>query len=215
MPKALREIGGQPLLVHAVHALAQSRSVSLVIVAAPAEDVDGVRALLEAQNVAVDLLVVEGGQTRQESVALALLALPADFDVVLVHDAARALTPPELISNVAAAVLAGHPAVVPGLPVVDTLKEVDAAGRVVATADRAVLRAVQTPQGFDRAVLRAAHAAADTDDPATDDAGLVEANGVPVLVIAGHEEAFKITRPLDLVLAEAVLAHRRATGLVG
>lgn len=215
MPKALREIGGQPLLVHAVHALAQSRSVSLVIVAAPTEDVDGVRALLEAQNVAVDLLVVEGGQTRQESVALALLALPADFDVVLVHDAARALTPPELISNVAAAVLAGHPAVVPGLPVVDTLKEVDAAGRVVATADRAVLRAVQTPQGFDRAVLRAAHAAADTDDPATDDAGLVEANGVPVLVIAGHEEAFKITRPLDLVLAEAVLAHRRATGLVG
>lgn len=214
-PKALREIGGQPLLVHAVHSIAQSRSVSLVVVAAPAEDVDGVRALLEAQDVAVDIRVVEGGATRQESVARALAALPAEVDVVLVHDAARALTPPELVASVAAAVLAGHPAVIPGLPVVDTLKEVDADGLVVATVDRAVLRAVQTPQGFDRAVLRAAHEAADADAPATDDAGLVEANGVAVRVIAGHEEAFKITRPLDLVLAEAVLAHRRATGLVG
>lgn len=213
-PKALRQIGGQPLLVHAVHEIARSRSVSLIVVAAPADDVDGVRALLDAQDIAVDVMVVEGGATRQESVARALQALPAQFDIVLVHDAARALTPPELITAVAAAVAAGHPAVIPGLAVVDALKQVSPDGHVVSSVDRNVLRAVQTPQGFERAVLQQAHGAADAA-AAHDDATLVEAQGVPVLVIPGHEEAFKITRPLDLVLAEAVLAHRRATGLVG
>lgn len=215
-PKALRMLSGQPMLVHAVHALSEARVVEIVVVAAPADQVDEVRALLDQHEFAADVLVVAGGETRQESVARALLALPQDIDTVLVHDAARPLAPPELVSAVAAAVRAGHAACVPGLPVVDTVKEVDAASDVVATPDRSVLRAIQTPQGFDRAVLQAAHAEVDLDTvPATDDAALAEARGVRVHVIPGHEEAFKVTRPIDLLLAEAVLARRRASGAVG
>ncbi len=219
-PKALRLLGGVPLLVHAVRALATARSIDLVVVAAPEDGVDDVRALL-AEHGLVDsgpgragTLVVAGGGTRQDSVARALLALPPDVDVVLVHDAARPLAPVSLVDSVAAAVRAGAEAVVPGLPVADTIKAVDEHGTVVATVDRGSLRAVQTPQGFRRRLLAEAHAAGDPDAPATDDAGLVEALGGTVLVVPGDEEAFKVTRPLDLVLAEAVLARRRAAGVV-
>jgi 2-C-methyl-D-erythritol 4-phosphate cytidylyltransferase len=201
------------MLVHTVRALAASRTVDLVIVAAPDDSVDHVSGLLAEQDFAADVLVVTGGETRQDSVARALLALPVDVDVVLVHDAARPLVPEGLVTSVVAAVRAGHDAVVPGLPVVDTVKEVDADENVVRTVDRGPLRAIQTPQGFRRAVLQQAHAAADLDaTAATDDAGLVERLGLPVHVVPGHEEAFKVTRPFDVVMAEAVLARRRAAG---
>ena len=214
-PKALREVGGIPLLVHAVRGLAASRVIDLIVVAAPVDFVDDVRAQLGELDVTCDIEVLAGGDNRQESVARALIALPADVDIVLVHDAARALTPPELIASVVAAVAAGHQAVVPGVVVSDTLKQVNGAADVVATPDRASLRAIQTPQGFVRSVLQAAHASVDPSDPiATDDAGLVERDGVTVHVIPGHEEAFKVTRPIDLILAEAVLAKRRASGNV-
>jgi 2-C-methyl-D-erythritol 4-phosphate cytidylyltransferase len=140
-------------------------------------------------------------------VARALAALPAEVDLVLVHDAARCLVPPAVVEAVVAALRAGAPAVVPVLPVGDTIKQVDAAGGVVRTVPRAALRAVQTPQGFARDVLERAHR---TGAPgATDDASLVEALGLPVATVAGAEEAFKVTRPLDLLLAEAVLRGRR------
>jgi 2-C-methyl-D-erythritol 4-phosphate cytidylyltransferase len=148
-------------------------------------------------------MVVPGGAQRQESVAAALAAVPRDVPIVLVHDAARALTPPTLIEAVAAAVRAGRPAVIPVLPVVDTIKEVGPGEVVHGTVDRSVLRNVQTPQGFRHDVLAAAHAAA--TDPLTDDAGLVEKAGVAVTCVAGSELAMKITRPLDLILAEALL----------
>jgi 2-C-methyl-D-erythritol 4-phosphate cytidylyltransferase len=98
--------------------------------------------------------------------------------------------------------------VIPVLPVSDTVKSVEG-GLVRATVDRSTLRAVQTPQGFRRDLLAKAHAAADPAAPATDDAGLVEALGLPVRTVPGHAEAFKITTPFDLVLAEAVLRRRR------
>ncbi|MGI5179608.1 2-C-methyl-D-erythritol 4-phosphate cytidylyltransferase [Dactylosporangium sp. CA-152071] len=146
------------------------------------------------------LLVVAGGASRQTSVAAALAAVPAEFGIVLVHDAARALTPPELVETVADAVRGGHGAVIPVLPVVDTIKEVDNSGIVVGTVDRSVLRAVQTPQGFRRDVLTSAHAAA--VDEHTDDAGMAEKIGVPVHTVPGSEAAMKITRPFDLAIAE-------------
>ncbi len=127
---------------------------------------------------------------------------------MLIHDAARPLAPPALVAAVADAVVAGHDAVVPGLPVIDTVKQINVSGAVVGTPDRAHLRAIQTPQGFRRSILERAHAAAGDVD-ATDDAGLVERLGLPVHVVPGSEEAFKVTRPLDLVLAEALLAARR------
>lgn len=209
-PKALRVLGGVPMLVYAVRALAAARLVDRVVVAAPVDEVSEVTAFL-ARGGPADVLVVAGGATRQESVALALAVLDDDVDVVLVHDAARPLAPSELVDRVAAAVQAGAPAVVPGLPVTDTVKRVDAAGAVTETLDRTALRAVQTPQGFRRDLLVQAHATGSAEDNATDDAALVERLGRPVRVVPGHEEAFKVTRPLDLVLAEAVLQRRRVS----
>ena len=191
--------------------MVRARAVSLVVVVAPADGVAEVRALLDSHGVpeAKDIRIVPGGDSRQESVRLGLAALPDEVDVVLVHDAARPLVPVEMVDAVAAAVRDGAPAVVPGLPLADTVKEIDpATDAVVGTPERALLRAVQTPQGFDRATLVKAHATVTSD--VTDDAGMVERLGIQVLVVPGHEEAFKVTRPLDLVLAEAVLARRRA-----
>lgn len=202
-PKALRELAGEPLLVHAVRGLRAAPAVGPVVVAAPAEAVGAVEQLLDAY----DVQVVRGGAERQESVALALAALPPHVDVVLVHDAARCLTPAAVVERVAAAVRAGAPAVVPVLPVADTVKEVSGA-RILRTLDRARLAAAQTPQGFARAVLEEAHRGA-LDAAATDDAALVEALGRTVATVPGDEEAFKLTRPLDLLLAEAVLRARR------
>ena len=210
-PKALRPIAGTPMLVHAVRSLEAARCVDLVIVVAPEEFVTDVQALMT--QVAVELQVVAGGETRQASVLRGLIALPDDVDVVLVHDAARPLVPADVVANVVAAVRAGNPAVIPALAVVDTIKRVDTTSHVTETVDRGELRAVQTPQGFSRAVLQRVHAEADGED-ITDDGGLVEAAGIPVLIIEGHEEALKVTRPLDLVIAEAIVAKRRATGAV-
>ena len=209
-PKALRTLAGQPMLLHAVRALAAARSIDLVVVAAPEDGVDEARSILAGLDTEAEIVIVSGGETRQDSVARALLALPADVDVVLVHDAARPLVPPDVVDRVSAAVRGGHDAVIPTLGVVDTIKEVDD-GVVVGTLDRSRVHAVQTPQGFARAVLQRAHASSEGSD-ATDDAGLVERMGVVVHTVAGDEEAFKITRPLDLVLAEAILVRRRASG---
>ncbi|MER6614804.1 2-C-methyl-D-erythritol 4-phosphate cytidylyltransferase [Streptomyces xantholiticus] len=214
-PKALRALNGTPMLVHAVRAMAASRAVSLVVVVAPPAGAPEVKRLLDAHALPerTDYLVVPGGDTRQESVRLGLDALPDDIGTVLVHDAARPLVPEETVDAVIEAVHDGARAVVPALPLADTVKQVEPAPKgepepVVSTPDRATLRAVQTPQGFDRETLVRAH---DTvTENVTDDASMVEQLGLPVVVVPGHEEAFKVTRPLDLVLAEAVLARRRA-----
>ncbi|MGA5303341.1 2-C-methyl-D-erythritol 4-phosphate cytidylyltransferase [Nucisporomicrobium flavum] len=199
-PKALRLLAGEPLLVHAVRRVAAAPSVRMIVVAAPAAEVDAVRELLAP---VAPVVVVAGGAERQDSVAAMLAAVPTTVGIVLVHDAARALTPPELVESVAAAVRDGSPAVIPVLPVVDTVKEVGPGETVLGTVDRSVLRSVQTPQGFRHDVLAAAHRAG--LDAHTDDAGMVEKTGTPVVCVPGSEFALKITRPLDLVIAEALL----------
>lgn len=204
MPKALVSVRGEPLLVHAVRGLLAAGCVRRVVVAAPVADVDTMtRALASA---GADALVVPGGSSRTHSVRLALRAAQADVPdatVVLVHDAARAFTPAELVRAVVARVRAGADAVIPVLPVADTIKRVSD-GLVAATPDRADLRVVQTPQGFRAEVLARAYAAY-PDDSTTDDAGLVERLGVPVHTVPGHPHAMKITTPFDLAVAEAVL----------
>ncbi|MGW3684254.1 2-C-methyl-D-erythritol 4-phosphate cytidylyltransferase [Streptomyces prasinus] len=214
-PKALRTLGGTPMLIHAVRAMAASRAVSLVVVVAPPEGAAEVRTLLDAHALPdrTEFVVVPGGETRQESVKLGLDALPPGFDIVLVHDAARPLVPVDTVDAVVEAVRDGAPAVVPALPLADTVKQVEPAAApgepepVVATPDRSLLRAVQTPQGFDRDTLVRAHETVTGD--VTDDASMIEQLDLAVVTVPGHEEAFKVTRPLDLVLAEAVLARRR------
>ncbi len=219
-PKALVPLGGVPLVVRAARALADSGLIDVLVVTAPADHVSTMRSVLATARPPVVAEVVAGGVSRQASVAAGLDRL-ADLAgigpdlVVLVHDAARPLVPAAVVHRVVAAVRAGHDAVVPGLPVTDTIKQVEpdaaAPGRVVATPERSTLRAVQTPQGFTLGVLRRAHAAgaaraADEAGAATDDAALVEALGLDVWVVEGHEDAQKITTPRDLALAEVLLA---------
>jgi 2-C-methyl-D-erythritol 4-phosphate cytidylyltransferase len=200
---------GLPLVAHAVRGLLDAGCVRHVVVAAPAAHLAEMTAALAGLE---PVTVVPGGADRTASVRLALLAALAhvpDATIVLVHDAARAFTPPALVRSVAAAVAAGAPAVVPVLPVTDTVKRVDAHGVVVDTPSRVDLRAVQTPQGFAVDVLRRAYEAADSatgDTAATDDAGLVERIGVPVHTVPGDVAAMKITTPFDLAVAEAVFA---------
>jgi 2-C-methyl-D-erythritol 4-phosphate cytidylyltransferase len=232
VPKALVELDGLPLVVHAARRLCSSGVVDAIVVTAPPDLVDHVGAMLrDDPGVDRPVRAVAGSGTRQASVAAGLRAglAGADaapgsgpVDVVLVHDAARPLAPPALVRRVVEAVRAGHAAVVPGLPVTDTVKRVDPADpddpvgaeRVTGTVDRSVLRAVQTPQGFDRALLERAHAVAehragDEAVAATDDAGLVEDLGHDVHVVPGDPAAAKITTRHDLRVAELTLQESR------
>ena len=202
-PKALVQIGGLTLLEHSVAAM-RAADVEVIVVTAPAGH------LAEFSALAPDARVVAGGATRQNSVRLGLAALPDDAEVVLVHDAARAFVPVDVVRRVLSAVAGGADAVVPVLPLPDTVKEVDAAGVVVRTIDRSSLRAVQTPQGFRREVLERAHSSGVTG--ATDDAALVEALGGTVTTVEGSVDAMKVTTPFDLAMAESLLALRRTSG---
>lgn len=196
VPKAFVPLDGRTLLARSVEAAAACPELVELVVVGPSGHLEA--AEREAAGYAtVPVRIVAGGAERPESVAAGLATLSRAVDVVLVHDAARALTPTALFTAVASAVAAGAPAVVPGVPVADTIKQVDGAGLVVATPPRAALRAIQTPQGFRRDVLERAHAAAGSH-PVTDDASLVEALGVPVLVVPGDPRAHKITTPDDL-----------------
>lgn len=202
-PKAFVRLAGRPLLRWALdqafdvsgrHALAR------VVVVAPASHLSQAEELL-ADHEKHLVRVVPGGAERSDSVAAGLRALAdvPEADRVLIHDTARCLTPPEVFDRVLAALAAGDVAVVPGLPVTDTIKSIDAQALVTGTPDRAGLRAVQTPQGFARDVIERAHAGGER---ATDDAALVEALGLPVRIVEGDALAAKITDADDLERAE-------------
>lgn len=203
VPKALRLLGGRSLLAHSLATL--SPVVDEAVVAAPADRLDLVRA--EVATCPVPVKVVAGGHTRQASVRLALEAVAPSVEFVLVHDAARPLAPVEIAARVISALRSGAAAVVPAVPVADSLRQVGADGLSV-PVDRSRLRAVQTPQGFRKDILVEAHRRA-TQVDATDDACLVECTGVVVTLVAGSELAFKVTTPVDLELAEMLLRSRR------
>ncbi len=197
IPKAFVPLDGRTMLDHAVDGLLASGVIDRVVVAVPENLVAETTALLGERA-----QVVAGGAERPDSVRLALAAI-GEADFVLVHDAARPLTPPDQIKRVVAALDEGMRAVIPVLPVTDTIKAVDANGAVLGTPERAGLRAVQTPQGFETSLLLRAY---QLTAPVTDDASLVENLGVPVHTVDGDPLAFKVTTPLDLRLARAVLA---------
>ncbi|MHA6524021.1 2-C-methyl-D-erythritol 4-phosphate cytidylyltransferase [Tessaracoccus sp. G1721] len=208
LPKALVELDGVPLVRRAVDALADG-GVTQVVVTIP----DGMaepfgRAL---EGAALPVTCVVGGATRQDSVRIGLAALDApDHAVALVHDAARALVPPGVVRAVAVAVAEGAEVVIPVVPVVDSIRRVEQHGSHV--VDRADLRAVQTPQAARLDALRAAHARVAAEGiEVTDDAAACEHAGLRVTLVAGHRDSLKVTEPIDLVLARAVLAERRST----
>lgn len=198
LPKALVPLAGRPLVAWAVDTL-RAGGVDEVVVAVPRER----RAEFAAALPGVRL--VDGGATRTASVRAALSAAESRADAVLVHDAARPLTPPDVVARVLAALAAGARAVVPVLPVVDTTVVVDDEGTVTDAVPRAPLRRVQTPQGFDRRTLENAYAALADGVEFTDDAAVVRAAGVPVQTVDGDERAAKITVAHDLGLAEMLV----------
>lgn len=202
--KPFLDLDGEPVVVHALRPfLAQDRVVS-VVVALAAGDAAAPPDWLAALDPRVR--VVAGGATRAESVRLALAALPPDLDVIAVHDAARPLVTPEAVARCLDIAQAGEGAVL-GCPAVDTMKEVDGTGRVVATPPRERLWHAHTPQVFPAAALRRAYAG--SLEGATDDASLAEATGLPVRMVDAGGPNLKVTRPDDVILAEAVLRARK------
>lgn len=205
IPKALIQLDGISLIERAFAAL--SKVVEEIVITAPAGYEEQFRHI-----VGESAKVITGGVLRSDSVNLALNALSPSVKYVLVHDAARALATSDLAARVLQELESGAAAVIPALNVVDTIKEVDRDGYVRSTPDRAALRAVQTPQGFELSVLRRAHeASAD----ATDDAALVEALGIKVKTIAGEARAMKITNPEDLAVAVTYLRNLDSQFRVG
>jgi 2-C-methyl-D-erythritol 4-phosphate cytidylyltransferase/2-C-methyl-D-erythritol 2,4-cyclodiphosphate synthase len=195
VPKALLQIEGISLVERAFGAL--SKVVDEIVITAPA----GFEA--EFKKIVGDSAkIITGGVLRSDSVRLALSEISPGVTQVLVHDAARGLATSELARRVLSELSAGELAVIPALPVTDTIKEVDSAGYVRNTPDRNALRAIQTPQGFDRALLLRAHEAS---DDATDDAALVEALGIKVKTIPGEALALKITNPEDIATALSLI----------
>lgn len=201
--KAFVGLDQHTILRHALERVAQVDGAQVVVVAPEGRRGDALTDALAAFQGARDLVaVVTGGPTRQSSVAAGLAAVWPDVEIVLVHDAARALTPPDVFARVVAAVDAGSAGAIPVLPVVDTIKRVEA-GEIIAAVDRSVLSAAQTPQGFRRDILDAAYRDAASDF--TDDAALVAQAGHRVACVEGDPRAFKITTPADLERARSLV----------
>jgi 2-C-methyl-D-erythritol 4-phosphate cytidylyltransferase / 2-C-methyl-D-erythritol 2,4-cyclodiphosphate synthase len=211
--KQYRPIGGVPMLRRALQPFLDHPRVAMIAVVLPPSDAkappEWLAAVALAPGTPRPLIFVAGGEARQQSVAHGLAVLPGVCSVVLVHDAARPFADRALVDRVLAEADRGA-AVVPGIPVADTLKETDAAGLVVRTLPREGLVAVQTPQGFPRATLEAAHHRAGADASATDDAALCERLGIAVRVVAGNRRNIKVTTAEDFALAEALAAAEPA-----
>lgn len=224
IPKARVPLGGEPMLAHAIRGVVKAGIATQICIAVPQDDaamVEICHQLAAESGAGPDMVwnVVDGGTDRSDSVRAALAVIDSGVATVLVHDAARPLTPSGVFDRVVAALRDGAKAVIPALAVADTIKtvtpaELPATGagveKVSGTPVRHLLRAVQTPQGFELDTLRRAHAYALTLDAAaaaqiTDDAMLVEAIGEDVYVVQGSTHSLKITTPMDLLLGEAML----------
>ena len=202
-PKQFRWVAGRPMLLHSVQAFMARPDVSTVVCVLPRSRAGDPPPWLFQCDLD-RLMVTVGGRSRFESVVRGLQELPDEVRIVLVHDAARPLVPAAVVDRVVAAARTGVGAVA-ALPVVDTLKEVDAEGRVVRTVERTALWRAQTPQGFPRDLLdRAYHDAWTAGEETTDDAGVFERLGLPVVVVRGSERLLKVTEEPDFARAEAL-----------
>jgi 2-C-methyl-D-erythritol 4-phosphate cytidylyltransferase len=214
-PKALVRLAGRPLLCWALADLEAAGCLAEIVVVVHPSVVRTVRRLAAAEGFTKVSAVVEGGPTRRASVAAGLAALTTRTTWVAVHDASRPLAGPDLLDRLLDLLLAdrdGVAGVVPGLPVTDTVREVDAGGCSKGIVDRDRLRSMQTPQLFSRAALERAHAlAAGAGVEAGDDSALVELAGERVRVVPGPVGNLKVTTALDLAVAETIVARRAGT----
>jgi 2-C-methyl-D-erythritol 4-phosphate cytidylyltransferase len=202
-PKAFAALAGRPLLAESLQRLDGCDLIAGLVVAAPPGWEEATILLAEELGCDKVSAVVPGGRERGESVSLALAEIPAEAELVLVHDAARPLVSAELVKRVLDPLEEGWDAVVPALPVSDTIKRIEGE-RVVETLERRSLVAVQTPQAFRAQALRAAYAA--KHDEATDCAALIEARGGRVCWVEGERRLHKVTTSDDLALVESWLA---------
>jgi 2-C-methyl-D-erythritol 4-phosphate cytidylyltransferase len=208
IPKLEIEILGKPLVYYALEAFQSAPCMESIILVVPPDRLGAwpVSRLHDA-GIGKVVAVIAGGANRQESVCLALEGIPDDGGTVVVHDGARPLVTPDMIEAACSAARSGE-AVITAVPLTDTVKQVED-GRVVGTADRERLVAVQTPQAFSLGLLREAHRLARQEGfQGTDDASLVERLGKTVAVIEGSRDNIKVTYPEDLVMVEAVLNGR-------
>jgi 2-C-methyl-D-erythritol 4-phosphate cytidylyltransferase len=201
--KPLLELAGEPILLHALRPFLADARVTTIAIAMTSDEVDAPPEWLT--GVDERIVIVEGGETRGASVASAIAALPDDISVIAVHDAARPLVTRDVIARCVELAGAGFGAVA-GSPAVDTIKRVDGRAFVTGTPDRSTLWQAHTPQVFPAAELRAAYASG--VDTATDDAALVEAAGGRIRMVDDGGTNLKVTRPVDLVVAEAILSAR-------
>ena len=204
--KPLLQLAGEPILVHALRPFLADPRVTRIAVAMTADDVKALPDWLTGVDHRV--VVVEGGDTRGVSVARAIAALPDDVSVIAVHDAARPLVTRRVIAQCIDLAHSGFGAVA-GSPAIDTIKRVDGRAFVTGTPDRSTLWQAHTPQVFPADELRAAYASG--VDTATDDAALVEAAGGRIRMVDDGGTNLKVTRPVDLVVAEAILSARDAS----
>lgn len=204
--KLFLPLAGQPVLSLTLrHAARALPGAPMMLVCRSGEEELARQAVVTAGLDEASVIVTEGGPERQDSVRLALAAMPSTWDQVLIHDGARPILREELVQRLIGGLLQA-PAVVPALPVTDTVKRVDGQGYILETVPRADLRRVQTPQAFEVSLLRQSHARAVTEGrTVTDDAALLEAYGERVLTVAGDPYNIKVTVPTDLPLADLYL----------
>ena len=203
-PKAFAKLNGRPLLAESLERLEGSDWVDGIVVVAPEEWEEPSILLAEEIGAGKVTACVTGGATRAESVHAGVAEVPDDALVVLVHDAARPVLPPEVVERVLAPLGEGWDGAIPSLPVADTLKRADRDGTVLETVDRTNLHAVQTPQAFLAPALR--EALAGELGSATDCAALVEARGGRVRLVEGDARLLKVTTASDLAFVEALLS---------
>lgn len=207
--KLLLPLGGKPVIAHTLQAMDAAPSINEIIIAAREEDLLRFAELCKTYGITKPVKVITGGKTRTESVLRAAMEANKDADLLAVHDGARPFATPELIDSVVEAARVNF-AAAPAIPVKDTVK-VAIGGVVRETPDRSMLYAVQTPQVFDAQLLRAAlQSAVDADVALTDDCSAVERLGKDIYLTEGIEENIKITTPLDMFLAEAILERRES-----
>lgn len=207
--KVFLPLAGKPVLAHTAAAACQADAVTSLVVTAAEDEVDQVAGLLQSLKLTVTWQVVAGGSERQYSIANALKQVPADAEIVVVHDGARPMAQPELFNQVIAAARREQAAIA-AVQVKDTVKTADDSGWVTGTPDRRTLWSVQTPQAFERGLLFAAYeTAGQAGYLGTDDASLVERLGTRVKIVAGSYQNIKITTPEDLQFAETLLGRRQ------
>lgn len=205
-PKAFARLGSMTVLEHCLTGLLLVDQLTQVVVAVPASHVGQARTI-RASFPSLNIEIVVGGPDRSATIAAAVERLDPATSIVLVHDAARPFTPAEVFDRVYRAVEAGNAAVVPVVPIVDTVRRVDSEHRCHGTVDRAELRSVQTPQGFRFLDLRDAHRAV-IEVAVTDDAALMEHFGHEVVAVPGDRRSFKVTEPFDKLIATTVAGEQ-------